>query len=215
MNEPTGVPQGANPRNSDDDALTRILTAIGLTPPEVYAPADDSFLMIDVLAHIPVARKQVLDMGTGSGILGLYCAMRDASVTASDIDAAAMEQAARAAKSLGVELMLVVSDLFSNISGRFDLILFNPPYLPSRGFSDRSVDGGPRGISIAHRFLNNLRGYLKPEGEALLLLSSLNNPTSVQEQHGNFEFSVLARRSFFFEELEVLRVRFRDNLAVQ
>lgn len=170
--------------------------------------------MVQALATIPLGQKKVLDLGTGSGILGLYCAMRGADVTASDVDEVAVTEAGRAAKRLGVELKLLLSDLFSNVAGKFDLVLFNPPYLPSKDYEDRTVDGGPRGTLLTDRFLNDLPAHLEKGGESLLLFSSLNDAASVQLRHGNIEFTTVARRSLFFEELQVLRVRLRDDFVI-
>jgi release factor glutamine methyltransferase len=194
--------------------LKTVLEVTRIVRPPIYAPSDDSFLMIEPIAGHQLRGKKVLDVGTGSGILGLYCAMQGAHVTATDIDELAVTEAGRNAERLGVQLELLVSDLFSNVPGRFDLVLFNPPYLPSEHIEDRSVDGGPKGTLVADRFLNQLGDHLEKNGCALLLLSSLNDPASVKLRHGAYEFSTVARRQLFFEELEVLRVRLRDDLAV-
>lgn len=199
---------------ANQTALKRILAVASNAPPSVYVPSDDSLLMIDALTHLPLSGRSVLDIGTGSGILGLYCAMHGAKVTASDIDGAALNQVERAAAALGVKIELRHSDVFSNIAERFDLILFNPPYLPSIGVKDRSVDGGRGGTMLADRFLKELPTHLHRRGEALLLLSSLNDPAAVKLRYGKLVFSTVARKSLFFEELQALLVRLRDDLTV-
>lgn len=198
----------------DDVALKRILATTNSGPSAVYAPSDDSFLMIDAIAPLQLNGRKVLDIGTGSGILGLYCAMRGAQVTASDVDELALEQVARNAEALGLQINLRLSDLFSDIPERFNLILFNPPYLPSAEINDRSVDGGHDGTMRVHRFLEELPSHFDRRAEALLLLSSINHPASVQFRHRNLKFSTVARKSLFFEELQVLRVRLRHDLTV-
>ena len=197
-----------------DELLKRIITVTCNPPPSIYAPSDDSLLMIDVIAHLPLRGRRVLDMGTGSGILALYCAMHGAKVTAGDIDEGAIEQVSQAAAILGVQIYACLSDLFSNINARFDLIFFNPPYLPSLGIADRSIDGGPDGTALASRFLAELPSHLAPRGEAYLLLSTVNDPASVQLRHEKLEFAVIARKALFFEELQVLRVRPRNDLTI-
>jgi release factor glutamine methyltransferase len=198
----------------DAAALRKILSIANSVPASVYGPSDDSFLMIDVIARLPLNGKRVLDLGTGSGILALYCSMHGADVTASDVNEEAISEAGRTARILGVQMKLVVSDLFSNIQGRFDLILFNPPYLPSEGYGDRSVDGGPLGTTLIDRFLDRLSSHLNRNAETLLLLSTLNDPGSVQRRHGNFEFSTAATKRLFFEEIQVLRLRLGNDLAI-
>jgi release factor glutamine methyltransferase len=170
--------------------------------------------MVDVLSQMSLTGKRVLDMGTGSGILGVYCAVRGADVTACDIDQSTVSRVGEVASMLGVKLRLIVSDLFSNIQDQFDLIIFNPPYLPSRGVEDRSVDGGANGTRVIEKFLRQIPSHLARRAQALLLVSNLNDPAALQLRHNNFEFSTVAKRSFFFEQLQVLRLRLRDDLSI-
>lgn len=195
----------------DQTILKKILGAIASPPAVVYSPAEDSFLMLEAISTIPVTNGKVLDVGTGSGIQGLYCAMRGANVTVTDIDPAAVIYAQQAAHTLGVTLPAVQSDLFSNVSERFDFVLFNPPYLRSGSFEDRTVDGGKNGRELAARFLADLPTHLNKDGIALLLLSSQNDPSSLIADQQVFEASVVAKRALFFEELQVLSLRFRGN----
>ena len=199
---------------NSNEILRKILAAMGSIPPQVYAPGDDTFLMIDAIDTLSAERKKVLDLGTGSGILGLYCALRQADVTGADVDELAIRHTADAARLLGVDLKLVVSDLFSNIPGQFDLVLFNPPYLPSEDIRDGTVDGGSGGRDLIIRFLEELPGHLRKDGIAFLLVSSLNSPHILREGYNNFEFSTIAKRALFFEELEILRLRLRNNLSI-
>jgi len=187
---------------------------MGSIPPQVYAPSDDSFLMVNAIDTLSIEGRNVLDLGTGSGILGLYCALRQADVTGADVDELAIRHTADAARLLGVDLKLVVSDLFSNIPGQFDLVLFNPPYLPSEDIHDGTVDGGSGGRDLIIRFLEELPGHLRKDGIAFLLVSSLNSPHILREGYNNFEFSTIAKRALFFEELEILRLHLRNNLSI-
>jgi release factor glutamine methyltransferase len=197
--------------HADEEILRKILHVILPVPQRIYAPREDSFLMLDVLSTLPVEKKDVLDVGTGSGILGLYCAMRGAYVTISDNDEKALRYAQTAAQTLGVSLNALVSDLFSNISGQFNLVIFNPPYLPSTNREDRTVDGGNAGAKLAREFLKGLGGHLKADGFALLLLSSLNDSTSLLAEYPEYDFSVSAKRGLFFEELRVFRLKLRGK----
>jgi release factor glutamine methyltransferase len=169
--------------------------------------------MLDAIAKLPVEGMQVLDVGTGSGILGLFCSARGAHVTVTDVDDSALQQAQKAAQVLGLSVQPVLSDLFSKVQGQFDLVLFNPPYLPSSGVEDRTVDGGKSGTTLSGRFLDELPRHLNRDGTALLLLSTLNDPTSLLGAYPEFQSSVMVKRSLFFEELQVLCVRFREDFA--
>ena len=169
--------------------------------------------MLEAISAISVEKQKVLDLGTGSGILGLYCALRGADVTVTDIDETALHCANDSAQRLEVTIKTVKSDLFSEISEQFDIVLFNPPYLPSKTLEDRTVDGGKSGVTITERFLDALQAHLNKDGIALLLLSSQNEPTAIMARHPAFEASVMAKRPLFFEELQVLGLRFRENAA--
>ena len=207
--------RSAAQRSTVDYALlNRVLVTIGAPAAPIYAPSDDSFLMIDVLASHPLSGRKTLDMGTGSGVLALYCAMLGADVTASDVDETALSQAKQRADTLGVQVKFCLSDLFCEIHDSFDFILFNPPYLPSLELVDRSVDGGPGGTVLIEKFLEELPSHLQHEGEALLLLSSVNDSAAIQLKHPNLEFATEAKKALFFEELQVLRIRPRDDLTV-
>ncbi len=169
--------------------------------------------MLTAVSQLTIMGKRVLDVGTGSGILGLFCAMRGGLVTATDVDEASLKSAERAAQKLGLHVELILSDLFSRIKSKFDLVLFNPPYLPSLTFLDRAVDGGLGGTRVLRDFLQELPLHLERGGLALLLVSTLNDPASLTDDYPKFEFSVIASRPLFFEELQVLGVRFRDDFA--
>jgi len=197
----------------DHDILRKLLAGILPESKRIYSPAEDSFLMLQAISAINVEGLKVLDVGTGSGVLGLYCAMRGAQVTITDIDEIALHCAKDAARRLGVSVKIVPSDLFSNVSDRFDIVLFNPPYLPSSTIDDRTVDGGKKGAVLAERFLDALQMHLNKDGIALLLVSSQNNPEALISRQKPFEASVVARCPLFFEELQVLSLRFRENAA--
>lgn len=172
-----------------------------------YAPSEDSFMMLEALADLELQGLKVLDLGTGSGILAAYCAKRGAEVTASDIDIDAIDTVRRLAERLGLRIELVVSDLFSRIVGQFDVVVFNPPYLPSRTIRDRSVDGGKQGVEVIDRFLSEVTHRLRENGFAVVLVSSINDPEDLRRRNPQLRFRVLRERAFFFERLCVLEVR--------
>jgi release factor glutamine methyltransferase len=160
--------------------------------------------MLQVLSNIEFNDLTVCDIGTGSGILGLFCATQGAEVTVTDINEIALRETLAAAKKLKVSISSVLSDIFSGVNGKFDYVLFNPPYLPSEEISDSAVDGGQHGLSLTQKFLNGLPSRLRKNGHGLLLLSSLNNPRKVISEYPEFSFDLLVTRTVFFEELQVL-----------
>lgn len=114
--------------------------------PGVYPPSEDSDLLLLSMTVKP--GECVLDMGAGSGILAIEAARAGGVVTAADISQAAVECTRENARNNGVEVKVVRSDLFSHpdLAGRFDVILFNPPYLPTEEWSTarpgREADAG-------------------------------------------------------------------------
>ncbi|MCG7844690.1 MAG: methyltransferase [Methanomassiliicoccales archaeon] len=176
--------------------------------PEVYAPAEDTFLMLSALeVHEGDA---VLEMGCGSGFLSLHMAKAGAMVTAVDVDPYALRNSGENAALNGLRLKLVQSDLFQNVGGKFDLVVFNPPYL--RGTADGQEDlcwaGGENGAELAGRFLTDVRSHLKNEGKVLVLISSDADPVQMELALQGWSWKVIASKRLFFEELRVLELTF-------
>ena len=153
----------------------------------VYEPAEDSYLLIDAALNEIAGSKQrlrILEIGTGSGIV-TAAMMRDAPehrYAATDIS----PHAVACAKANRVPV--VRADLFRGIRGRFDLIVFNPPYLPTApaervdGWLDYAWNGGDDGRAVIDRFLEHAPAFLADRGSILLLLSSLTGIETVRER---------------------------------
>jgi release factor glutamine methyltransferase len=173
----------------------------------VYQPAEDSYLL---LRHVErMVSGDVLDMGTGSGVQAVAAAQKQevTSVTAVDMNPAALVEAEKRGKAAGVlgKMMFNLSDLFSCVEGVFDWIIFNPPYLPSEGGADEaSWSGGAEGGSLIRRFLAEARCYLKPAGSILMVYSSL---TSLEEKDfEGYSVEVLEEMPIFYETLTCVRL---------
>jgi len=179
-----------------------------------YEPREDSFLMLEALAESSVHGLRILDVGTGSGILAAYCARRGADVTASDIDIEAIRALELTSDRMGISIKLVTCDLFSEIPERFDIVVFNPPYLPSSTIGDRTTDGGKGGTEVISRFLSELAQHLVENGRGILVISSLNDPERLMIRHHDLSFKTLRERSLFFERLYVLQATARQASSV-
>lgn len=183
-----------------------------LVIPSVFSPVrlrTGAFLAAQLDARTVAADAAVLDMGTGSGVCAVRAAQRARRVVAVDLNPAAVRCATINALLNRLEARIEVrhGDLFAPVCGeRFDLIVFNPPFV--RGVPRDDRDRAWRSLDVPERFAASLSQHLRPGGCALVLLSSFGDG-----QHFLAEFarqrlyvSVLAERHFFNERLAVLRV---------
>ena len=154
---------------------------------EVYNPAEDTFQLLDAIN----AKKDmtVFEIGTGCGIIALECCRRGCNVLCSDINPYAIHLVKKNYNQNRLKLNgsfeIRYGDLFSVLKKNefFDIIIFNPPYLPTKkedlvgdkGWFDIATDGGKDGIKVTERFLLNIRKYLRRDGCGYFVFSSLSN----------------------------------------
>jgi release factor glutamine methyltransferase len=149
--------------------------------PGVYAPQDDSeFLLETVLAHGLPPSARILDLGTGTGRVAVGLARAGATeVTAVDVSRRAVWAARSNAWLRGVRIRVQVGDLCSGLSGRYDLIVSNPPYVPGPGGPPgrhsraRAWDAGPDGRLLLDRICATAPDHLAPGGTLWLVHSAL------------------------------------------
>jgi release factor glutamine methyltransferase len=153
-----------------------------------------------VLEHVS-AGDEVLDPFTGSGVLAIAAARAGGRVTAVDISRRAVACASLNAWLNGVSIRAVRGDMFEPVAGRrFDLIVANPPYLPSadpeppRGAA-RAWDAGLDGRDLLDRLCREAPGRLRPGGRLLVIHSSVCDPQATEQMlvDGGLEVSVLER----------------------
>jgi release factor glutamine methyltransferase len=172
----------------------------------VYEPAEDSFLLRDYISELELEGKKVLDMGTGSGFIALEMAEKGAEVTAVDKNLEAVKTVDRKAAEKEIEIEARESDLFENVEQKFDLIAFNPPYLPGeKGVGDEEIwRGGEKGTELTERFLENIDSYLTEEGYAVVILSSRADHERITEK---YELEILRTEKLWFETLFLARYK--------
>jgi release factor glutamine methyltransferase len=153
-----------------------------LPVPGVFKPHSDSLLLARRLSgEARAAGASVLDLCTGSGVLAIAAARAGARrVVAVDVSRRAVLAARLNAMLNGVQIEAVRGDLFAPVRGeRFDLIVSNPPYVPSASERlpahgrSRAWEAGPRGRAFLDRICAGAGAHLSAGGTILLVHSSV------------------------------------------
>ena len=172
----------------------------------IYSPKEDSLLLESQVKKY-ARNKTFLDLGSGSGIQSKAALMSSAkSVLAVDINPESIKLLKKQ------KISAVKSNLFSNIKQKFDLIAFNPPYLPEDPRepkkSKQATTGGKRGDEIILRFLKHAKSHLNSNGFILLLISSLTPKPRISKLLTKLKMkkTKLSSKKLFFETLEVWKI---------
>ena len=175
----------------------------------VLVPRQDTEVLVETaLTHLKDSRSpKILDMCTGSGCIGIsiqsFCS--NTQVTAADISEDALKVAQKNAKENQVPVEFVHSDLFKEISGSYDMIVSNPPYIPSKVIETlmpevrdhepiKALDGKEDGLYFYRRITEESVAYLKPGGYLLYEIG-----------HDQGEAVSSYMRENGFDEIEVIR----------
>ncbi len=153
-----------------------------ITPlPGVFHPRSDTWLLAEIVRRQDALQgADVLELGTGSGAIAVSAAKGGARrVTVVDVSRRALLTASLNARINGVRVLPRRGDLFDPVGDeRFDIVVSNPPYLPSRAIPRRGAarawEGGPDGRTILERICAEVPRHLKPGGAVLLVHSSVN-----------------------------------------
>lgn len=162
--------------------------------PSVFHPKyfGSSLILGRYIESLSVSGKTFLDMGTGSGIVGLFAARAGARVTGADINPEAIRCAADNAATAGFNLEFVKSDLFSALSERrFDFIAWNPPFFPKAAgtVAEAALYAGD-GYGVIARFARECRAQLASEGRIILVLSLDIDVAAVESMFQSGGYSV-------------------------
>jgi release factor glutamine methyltransferase len=173
----------------------------------VYPPMEDTFLLLASLNVVPGERA--LEMGCGTGLVSCHLARAGARLTAVDVNPRAVSCTRDNLKRNGLTGTVVETDLFQNAAGRFDLLVFNPPYLAAeeKGLLEKAWAGGRTGLDVVRPFLEQAPAHLEREGRIVLLLSSEMDREGLDRLLAPFSRTRLGSRHYFFEELWVEELR--------
>ena len=151
----------------------------------VLIPRPETEELAALVVGVAEEGQSILDLCTGSGAIAvavykeLEKSNRKAKVTAVDISADALELAKENAEANEAEILFIQSDLFSRIRGRFDIIVSNPPYIPSaeiqtlqrevKDYEPRlALDGGADGLDMYRRIAKDASKYLNRGGVLIM-----------------------------------------------
>lgn len=146
---------------------------------DVLTPRNETEILVDkVVKDIKANYKapKVLDLCSGSGCIGLAIAKStSALVLLSDISGVALDISMKNAKINNVDVQYVKSDLFSNIQGKYDIIVSNPPYIRTKDLESLeaevrdfdpviALDGKDDGYYFYREIVKDLKNHLNPHG---------------------------------------------------
>ncbi len=166
----------------------------------VLIPRFDTEILVEqALKAIGEREVRVLDMCTGSGAIAITIDLNsNAEVTASDVSKEALEVAKRNNDELFASVTFVESDLFEKIESKYDLIVVNPPYIPTKDvltldhevkdYEPRlALDGGVDGLDIYRKIAKEYKNYLNENG-VLMLEIGIGQKEAIEELFGTVEF---------------------------
>ena len=148
--------------------------------PDVLIPQPDTEILVQEALNIIKPNAKVLDMCTGSGAIAVSIAKykKDIEVAGSDISKGALRVAKTNASNNNVKIKWLLSNMFENITEKYDVIVSNPPYIKTDVIKTLSkevqnepkvaLDGGEDGLEFYKIFAKEAGKYLKPEGMLLL-----------------------------------------------
>ncbi len=167
----------------------------------------------------------LIDLGTGSGCIGLSLAKEEPHlhVTVTDISEDALVVAKKNGKSLDVDVRYIASDWFSNVKGKFDMIISNPPYIPAaedvqdivKKEPSVALYGGDSGITFYEHILKHVKPFMKErcligfehgyqQKEAILKLAHIHLPDAkviqLKDMQGKDRFTFLGFKGVLSDE---------------
>lgn len=195
--------------------VIRVAQDVLVPRPETELLGNAALAFIDQIAGSkpPSEPLRVIDVCCGSGNLacGLAAARPSLQVWATDLTDSCVELARRNANELNLQerIRIVQGDLFGSLpdaelEGKTDLIVCNPPYIPSSLLAARTdlrhepqaaFDGGPYGLSLLMRVVKEAPRYLRPGGGLFLEVGPREEPHAIG----------LLSRSRMYDSIDVIR----------
>ncbi len=151
----------------------------------VLIPRQDTEILVEEAMRYLHDGMRILDLCTGSGciLLSLLHYSNDCEGVGVDISQEALQVAAQNAEALGIKADFLKGDLYEKVTGKFDLLVSNPPYIeraiiPTLMEEVReydpyiALDGGEDGLDFYRRIIGGAQDYLKRGGQILMEIGS-------------------------------------------
>ena len=151
----------------------------------VLIPRQDTEILVEEAMRYLHDGMRILDLCTGSGciLLSLLHYSNDCEGTGVDISKEALQVAALNAELLGIKADFLKSDLYEKVTGKFDLLVSNPPYIERKVIPTLmeevreydpyiALDGGEDGLDFYRRIIGGAQDYLKRGGQILMEIGS-------------------------------------------
>ena len=187
--------------------------------PDVLIPRPETEELVEWAAHFfnPAAPLKILDLCTGSGCIALALAAQlpHACVTAVDISPRALQVARHNAERLKLQekITFIESNLWENVQGDFDIIVSNPPYIPSgelpglmrevQAEPALALDGGPDGLRLTRQIIRRA-GHFTHAGGILGLELCQGQPVGVAALLNGLGWRATVKKDIFGIERFVL-----------
>jgi release factor glutamine methyltransferase len=166
--------------------------------------------LIEYIDTLNIKGKTLLELGCGSGLISVYGARAGAIVTASDINAAAVECAQANAGKNGVSVHTIVSDLFDNIKVRqFDIIIINPPYFKRNPKNDAEYAWFcGENLEYFQKLALQLKGYIHAQSKVIMVLSEDCDVQGISAifSKQNFNITLVMQNTIAFEKNYIFEI---------
>jgi len=170
----------------------------------VYEPREDSFLIYDAIQSSKVAKMDVLEIGVGSGFLSIAASKKGWRITGVDINNDFVELAEKNALLNGIKIDVFKSDLFDKVKGKYDLIMFNAPYLPDSDGEKGSETWSDSGT--ISKFIDDSKNFLEKNGKVWMVFSSLSGLERIIErfEKNGFKVKIVSTKKIPWETLYLI-----------
>ena len=174
----------------------------------IYKPSEDSDLLLKAIDNFK--NQIVLEIGIGSGIIFESLYTNNNYVVGVDINPESLSSVTSSLQNIifSNNLNLILGDGPSMFAPEtFDLIIFNPPYLPHDDYTDLTTDGGNNGLEITNTWIQLSLTLIKKSGKILFLQSTL---APIHEYidflSKSTKVNIISKKKLFFEELYIIEV---------